>query len=642
MKPAFQPGDLIDDRFCILSSLGAGGTASVFLADDPSLSRRVAVKVLHAQLSDRTDLFRRFQREAMALTSFDHPGILKVYRFGFLADASTPYLVTEFIEGKSLRQFLEERGPLNCTEATHLTIAIAEALAQAHAAGVVHRDLKPENLLLKETASGAPQPVVIDFGLCRSEQPLTAGEVTLTQDGLTLGTPSYMSPEQCTGQKADLRTDIYSLGCVFFELLTGRKLFPGEMTGLVLLAHLNQQPPTLKELDPQAKIPELAQQTLDRCLAKDREQRYPSMTALLDDLKTLADTKSESQMCRERVSASSASLTAVSVTGGGDVSARKPAAGAFTMLAGGLALLAALGMGLLVFTDGGNKFVCQEIEARYAPAEAIPLVERGLSSLKAVRGSSAAARVALEAANTEPLSHWHPADRIAFDRSLIRLFDGDKAAQLPLKISMLQHALEYLSADQSPHVKRGSELDSSSQAVADLVDEFLHDPTLSPETWAKLHAIAVYYRGDRPPGSLGWTALIRLYGESSLKVIGERIDIYQASEVCRALIGTCITHREGGHRVFRNDAEWEETLARVLALAYRLKHLKRAGWAEVETAQYCLYKDRLTEAQQHITKALELDKLVGLSGAELSNLQEARDTLAQKLAKLPPRAPAAP
>ncbi len=642
MKPAFQPGDLIDDRFCILSSLGAGGTASVFLADDPSLSRRVAVKVLHAQLSDRTDLFRRFQREAMALTSFDHPGILKVYRFGFLADASTPYLVTEFIEGKSLRQFLEERGPLNCTEATHLTIAIAEALAQAHAAGVVHRDLKPENLLLKETASGAPQPVVIDFGLCRSEQPLTAGEVTLTQDGLTLGTPSYMSPEQCTGQKADLRTDIYSLGCVFFELLTGRKLFPGEMTGLVLLAHLNQQPPTLKELDPQAKIPELAQQILDRCLAKDREQRYPSMTALLDDLKTLADTKSESKMRRERVSASSASLTAVSVTGGGDVSARKPAAGAFTMLAGGLALLAALGMGLLVFTDGGNKFVCQEIEARHAPAEAIPLVERGLSSLKAVRGSSAAARVALEAANTEPLSHWHPADRIAFDRSLIRLFDGDKAAQLPLKISMLQHALEYLSADQSPHVKRGSELDSSSQAVADLVDEFLHDPTLSPETWAKLHAIAVYYRGDRPPGSLGWTALIRLYGESSLKVIGERIDIYQASEVCRALIGTCITHREGGHRVFRNDAEWEETLARVLALAYRLKHLKRAGWAEVETAQYCLYKDRLTEAQQHITKALELDKLVGLSGAELSNLQEARDTLAQKLAKLPPRAPAAP
>lgn len=632
MKPAFQPGDLIDDRFCILSSLGAGGTASVFLADDPSLSRRVAVKVLHAQLSDRTDLFRRFQREAMALTSFDHPGVLKVYRFGFLADASTPYLVTEFIEGKSLRQFLEERGPLNCTEATHLTIAIAEALAQAHAGGVVHRDLKPENLLLKETASGAPQPVVIDFGLCRSEQPLTAGEVTLTQDGLTLGTPSYMSPEQCTGQKADLRTDIYSLGCVFFELLTGRKLFPGEMTGLVLLAHLNQQPPTLKELDPQAKIPELAQQILDRCLAKDREQRYPSMTALLDDLKTLADTKSESQMCRERVSASSASLTAVSVTGG-DVSARKPAVGAFTMLVGGLALLAALGMGLLVFTDGGNKFVCQEIEARYAPAEAIPLVERGLSSLKAVRGSSAAARVALEAANTEPLSHWHPADRIAFDRSLIRLLDGDKAAQLPLKISMLQHALEYLSADPSTHVKRGSELDSSSQAVADLVDEFLHDPTLSPETWAKLHAIAVYYRGDRPPGSLGWTALIRLYGESSLKVIGERIDIYQASEVCRALIGTCITHREGGHRVFRNDAEWEETLARVLALAYRLKHLKRAGWAEVEMAQYCLYKDRLTDAQQHITKALELDKLVGLSGAELSNLQEARDTLAQKLAK---------
>lgn len=637
MEPAFQPGDLIDDRFCILSSLGAGGTASVFLAEDPALSRRVAVKVLHAQLSDRTDLFRRFQREAVALTSFDHPGIIKVYRFGFLPDGGTPYLVTEFIEGKSLRQLLEDRAPLSCTEATHLTVAIAEALAQAHAAGVVHRDLKPENLLLKETASGALQPVVIDFGLCRSEQPLTAGEVTLTQEGLTLGTPSYMSPEQCTGQKADLRTDIYSLGCVFFELLTGRKLFPGEMTGMVLLAHLNQPPPTLKELDPQAKLPELAQQILNRCLAKDREERYQSMTALLDDLKTLEYMKSESKMRRERISASSASHTAVLVTSGVAPSARMPAASAFMMFAGVAVLLAALGTGLLVFTDGGNKFVCQEIEARCAPAQAAPLVQQVLSTLKTVRGSSAAARVALEAANMEPLSHWHPTDRIAFDRILIGLFEGDKSAQLPLKISMLQHALEYLSADQSPPANPGSELDSSSQAVADLVDEFLHDPNLSPETWAKLHAIAVYYRGDRAPGSLGWTALIRLYGESSLKVIGERIDIFQASEVCRALIGTCITHRSGGHHVFRNEAEWEETLSRILALAYRLKHLKRAGWAEVEMAQYCLYKDRLTEAQQHIKKAMELDELVGLSGGELSNLQEARDTLAEKLAKPPPQ-----
>lgn len=640
MKPALQPGDLIDDRFCILSSLGAGGTASVFLADDSSLSRRVAVKVLHAQLSDRTDLFRRFQREAMALTSLEHPGILRVYRFGLMSDSSTPYLVTEFIEGKSLGRFLEERGPLSCAEATHLIIAIADALAQAHAGGVIHRDLKPENLLLKETVTGAPQPVVIDFGLCRSEQPLTAGEVTLTQEGLTLGTPSYMSPEQCTGQKADIRTDIYSLGCVFFEMLTGRKVFPGEITGLVLLAHLNQQPPTLKELDAQAKMPEVAQQILNRCLAKDREERYQSMTDLLDDLKTLAGMNSTSKMRRERVSASSASLTPVSA--GVGYAARKPAASAFTILTGGTALLAALGAGLLVFTDGGNKLVLQEIEARYAPAQAAPLVEQGLSTLKTVRGSGAAARVALEATNNEPLSQWHPSQRIALDRAVIRLFDGDKAAQLPLKISMLQHALEYLSAAQSTEVKPGSELDSSSQAVTDLVDEFLHDSTLSPETWVKLHAIAVSYRGDRSPGSLGWTALIRLYGESSLKVIGERIDIFQASEVCRALIGACSSHRGGGHQLFRNDAEWEETLNRVLALAYRLKHLKRAGWAEVEMAQYCLYKNQLTEAQQHINKAIELDKLVGLSGAELSNLQEARATLAQKQAKLPAHRSGAP
>lgn len=639
MKSAFQPGDLIDDRFCILSSLGAGGTASVFLAEDPALSRRVAVKVLHAQLSNRSDIFRRFQREAVALTTFDHPGILKVYRFGLLADGTTPYLVTEFVEGKSLRALLDETGPLSCSEATQLLMPIVEALIQAHAGGVVHRDLKPENLLLKETVGGSPQPVVIDFGLCRSEQPLTAGEVTLTQEGLTLGTPSYMSPEQCTGQKADLRTDIYSLGCVFFEMLTGRKLFPGEMTGLVLLAHLNQQPATLKELDPQAKMPELAQTILDRCLAKDREQRYQSMSELLDDLNSLAELNSASKMRRERVSASSASMPAVSIGGG--------AAGAagsrvlVPMLAGAVVLLLALAGGMLVFTDNGNKFVCADIiEKHYAPVEATALLQQGLTSLKAVRGSVAAGRVALEAANCEPLSHWSCADRIALDRSLIRIFDGDKQAQLPLKISMLQHALVYLSADNSPQVKRGSELESASQAVYDLVDEFLHDPTLSPETWVALHDIAVHYRGDRAPNSLGWTSLVRLYGESSLKVLGDRIDMFQASEVCRALIGTCIMHRSGGHHIFRSDAEWEDALTRMQQLAYRLGSLKRAGWAEVELAQYCLYKDRLDEARKHIGKAEELDKLVGLSGGELLNLQDARTTLAQKVAQQPSRAAA--
>lgn len=619
MNSDLQPGDLIDDRFRIVSSLGAGGTASVFLAEDPTLSRRVAVKVLHAQLSDRSELLQRFQREAIALTTLEHPGLLKVYRFGFLAH--TPYLVTEWIEGQSLREFLEQHAPLSCAEATRILIPLTEALSHAHASGVVHRDLKPENLLLRQTASGEQQPVIIDFGLCRSEQPLTAGEVTLTQEGLTLGTPSYMSPEQCLGKKADARTDIYALGCIFFELLTGRRLFTGETSGLVLLAHLNQSPSRLKDLDAQARMPELAQTILDRCLAKDKEKRYQSTPTLLTDLRALAALRNTSKMRRERIEASSQSSDRSRVAAGTAIRARRTA---LPFLAGGASLLLAMSAGLLLLTDSGNMLVFEEVERRLEPNQTAQVIQQGLTIIKTLRGPHAAYQVAVKTANCAPLSHWSCADRLALDHNLIALFNGDKQAQLSLKISMLEHALAYLSNDEGSTPACGTTL-------VKLVDDFVHDPSLSGQTWAALNKIAVRYRGDHAASSDGWAALCRLYGESTMKVLGDRIDMSEASEVCRALIGTCMSHRAGGRDIFRDDNDWEDTLRRTSALAYRLKNLKRAGWAEIELAHFCLYKNRIEEAKRHLEKAHKLEKLVGLSDGEQYNLQEAHAALSAKL-----------
>jgi len=272
--------------FEILSLLGKGGMGEVYLAQDTRLKRKIALKLLPAQLTQDEDRLRRFEREAQAASALNHPNILTIHEMGQVGGAY--YIVTEFIEGQTLRQRMAgERMKLN--EAVDVASQIANALAEAHAAGITHRDIKPENIMLRP--NGLVK--VLDFGLAKltesSPAPLDAEAPTeahvQTEAGAVLGTPGYMSPEQARGLKADGRTDIFSLGVVLYEMIAGRSPFEGATAGEVIAAILGQEPPPLARYA--REVPEALEWVVRKALAKDREERYQGVKDLALDLKGL-------------------------------------------------------------------------------------------------------------------------------------------------------------------------------------------------------------------------------------------------------------------------------------------------------------------------------------------------------------------
>jgi hypothetical protein len=246
--------------------LGTGATARVYQARDPASGDEVAIKLLHPHLAGTAGLRTRFEREARASQALDHPGIVQVVDHGYQGDQA--YLVMEYVPGPSLRTYLQERGgPLEVEPAIRLAAALAEALDYAHSQGVIHRDIKPSNIVLCH--GRLDQPVIGDFGLAR------LAEATLqTASGGTAGTPAYISPEQGQGRPADARSDVYALGAVLFELLTGRPPFEAESPYAVVLHHVHTPPPDPRDLRP--GLPRAVADVVLRALAKDPGDRYAS------------------------------------------------------------------------------------------------------------------------------------------------------------------------------------------------------------------------------------------------------------------------------------------------------------------------------------------------------------------------------
>jgi serine/threonine protein kinase/Tol biopolymer transport system component len=285
-------------NYQILSQLGAGGMGEVYLAEDTRLKRKVALKVLPVAFTQNAERVRRFEREAQAASALNHPNILTIHDFGQIDTASgrLHYIVTEFIEGVTLRQRLT-RGRLPLPEALSIVKQIAAALDKAHEAGIFHRDIKPENVMLRP--DGLVK--VLDFGLAKLSVKDEGGRRTDEKDadfqrppsafrlppsqtasGMVMGTPRYMSPEQARGQKLDARSDVFSLGVVFYEMVTGEPAFAGASTAEVFAALLDKEPPPLRQFVPD--VPARLQEIISRMLAKDREQRYSSIRAVTTDL----------------------------------------------------------------------------------------------------------------------------------------------------------------------------------------------------------------------------------------------------------------------------------------------------------------------------------------------------------------------
>jgi serine/threonine-protein kinase len=248
-------------RYVVKKEIGRGGMATVFLAHDPNFDREVAVKVLPAELLHDPTFRERFEREAKTIAALDHPAIVPVYDFG--QEGDQPYLVMRYMTGGSLGDRLV-KGPLGVTETAHIFSRLAGALDEAHKAGIIHRDLKPGNILFDQRDDA----YLADFGIAK----LSESSSALTGDHI-VGTPHYMSPEQARGDvKLDRRSDVYALGVILFEMLTGAPPFEGDTALNIVLKHLNEPPPSVRSLNP--KVPVGAEAVVEKALAKDREARY--------------------------------------------------------------------------------------------------------------------------------------------------------------------------------------------------------------------------------------------------------------------------------------------------------------------------------------------------------------------------------
>ena len=261
-------------RYVVIDRAGSGGMAEVYRARDDLLGREVAVKVLSERLSGDRTFVERFRREAQAAANLNHPNVVSLYDFG--ADNSTYYIVMEYIDGLPLADIISAEGPLMPERAAEIGIDVARALERAHAAGLVHRDIKPSNIMMNSSG----QTKVTDFGIARA---LTGeGDQTVTQTGMVIGTAAYLSPEQAQGAQIDQRSDVYSLGCVLYEMLGGRPPFTGDTPLSVAYQHVRDNPEPPSRVNPD--VPSALDAIVMKALAKNPDNRYQSATELREDL----------------------------------------------------------------------------------------------------------------------------------------------------------------------------------------------------------------------------------------------------------------------------------------------------------------------------------------------------------------------
>lgn len=262
-------------RYSIIEKVGSGGMADVYRARDELLGRQVALKVLSQRFSSDASFVQRFRREAQSAANLNHPNVVSLYDFG--SDDGVHFIVMELIEGRSLAEVIHAEGPLLPERAAEIAADVAAALERAHDAGLVHRDVKPSNIMI--TNSG--QTKVTDFGIVRAAAGAD-GEQTMTQTGMVIGTASYLSPEQAQGAPVDARSDVYSLGCVLYESLTGRAPFTGDTPLSIAYKHVRESAPPPSAANPD--VPEALDAITLKCLAKNPENRYASAASLRDDL----------------------------------------------------------------------------------------------------------------------------------------------------------------------------------------------------------------------------------------------------------------------------------------------------------------------------------------------------------------------
>ena len=331
-------GTVLSGRYRLQAKLGSGGMSTVYLARDQTLDRDVAVKVMHREMSEQADQLERFRQEARAVAKLSHPNVVAVIDAG--EDGGHPYIVFEYVEGETLKQRIDRVGALDPQEALAYAIEIARGLTVAHARNMVHRDIKPQNVLID--AEGRAK--LTDFGISRQ----------LEQDGMTatgrvLGTTDYVAPEQAMGHGADIRSDIYSLGVVLYEMLIGQVPFQADSQVGVAMKHVNEELPDVQQRRPEVSA--AAALVVERATAKDPAKRYQDVGEMIDDLSTALEVEAARAGSTDRR---------------GDQHPRSGAAGEAQALRPGPAGRG-LAIALLVLVGGGTLLAVQLIGNGAAP-----------------------------------------------------------------------------------------------------------------------------------------------------------------------------------------------------------------------------------------------------------------------------------
>src|SRR5688572_3620930 len=277
-------GRVVADRFKIVSLIARGGMGKVYRAEQAPLGRLCAVKVLNPNYNGDADpeFHQRFFREASITSQISHPNSVTIFDYG-KTDDEVYYMAMEYLEGQTLHHALREGGPMQEERVGRIAAQICRALREAHALDVIHRDLKPANIFLTRHGDDEDFVKVLDFGLVKhlSERP----EEQLTQTGLFMGSPKYMAPEQIQGGHVDARTDIYSLGIIMYEMLAGKVPFDRATSVNILMAHVGEPPPPMREVNPNLVCSPTFEELVMRCISKDPQQRFRTMEEVLVSIK---------------------------------------------------------------------------------------------------------------------------------------------------------------------------------------------------------------------------------------------------------------------------------------------------------------------------------------------------------------------
>jgi serine/threonine-protein kinase len=279
-------GREIAGRYRINKKLGEGGMGAVYRGEQISLKRSVAVKLLRPELSQNQMILQRFNAEAQAVAKLSHPNTVNIYDFGQDSDG-TLFIAMEYIEGKSLREAIQQEGPFSVTRALAIALQVAAALSDAHAQGIVHRDLKPDNVMLQARGKQKDVVRVLDFGIAKLRDENRSTQAAMTQQGDMLGTPQYMAPEQIKGEAIDGRTDVYALGCMIYEMVTARLPFEGTTIMAMLSKHLVEDPIPPTQRRPELNLPPALDQLILQAMQKEPKDRAANMEAFADQMGAL-------------------------------------------------------------------------------------------------------------------------------------------------------------------------------------------------------------------------------------------------------------------------------------------------------------------------------------------------------------------